>query len=98
MDSDVPRQVAEERRAALMETQRRISRERLRELEGREIEVLVEAQAGPGRMTGRSERDAPEVDGLVELSGSGIRPGEIVRAKVVETGDHDLKAVAAGCV
>jgi len=98
MENDVPRQVAEERRAALMEAQRRISREKLRELEGREIDVLVEAPAGPGRMRGRSERDAPEVDGTVELTGTGLRPGEIARAKVVGTYDHDLKAVAAGSI
>jgi hypothetical protein len=49
-------------------------------------------------MRGRSERDAPEVDGTVELTGNGLRPGEIVRAKVVGTYDHDLKAVAAGSI
>ncbi len=97
MANDVPREVAEERRAMLMEVQRRISREKLGRLKGSEMDVLVEAHTGPGTMTGRSERDAPEVDGVVELTGCAARPGDIVRARVVESGDHDLKAAVTGC-
>jgi len=45
---------------------------------------------------GRSAADAPEIDGMVEVKGAkGARPGDILRARVLSAGEHDLHAVAA---
>ncbi|MEQ1670735.1 MAG: 30S ribosomal protein S12 methylthiotransferase RimO, partial [Hyphomicrobium sp.] len=42
---------------------------------------------------GRSKWDAPEIDGSVFLNGeTGVMPGDIVQAKVIEADDYDLWA------
>jgi ribosomal protein S12 methylthiotransferase len=88
----VPEALREERRARLMELQAAMSRERLAEKVGRTIDVLVDAVEG-GHAIGRSSADAPEIDGVVRLRGAkGVAPGDLVRAKVTASGDHDLEA------
>jgi ribosomal protein S12 methylthiotransferase len=41
---------------------------------------------------GRTEWDAPEIDGVVRLTGRGVRPGTFVRALVTGSSTHDLTA------
>lgn len=92
MVNDVPREVAEERRARLMALQAEISAERLASLAGEEIDVLVEAEVEEGQWIGRTWRDAPEVDGCTTLLMPEAVPGDIVRARVVDTSTHDIVA------
>jgi ribosomal protein S12 methylthiotransferase len=94
MEGQVPAAVMEERRAELMEAQQAVHLARARAEVGREIEVLVE-KVDPlrGEATGRSERDAPDVDGVVRLPGvRTARPGAFVRARVVAADGYDLVA------
>jgi ribosomal protein S12 methylthiotransferase len=65
-------------------------------LVGREIEVLVDARDDEGMLTGRTHREAPEIDGVVQLQAEFARPGAIVRAHVTEAIGPDLLAKAAG--
>jgi ribosomal protein S12 methylthiotransferase len=59
---------------------------------GETVEVLVEAAEG-GMVEGRAEHQAPEVDGSTTVTGgTGLRPGDLVRAKVVATDGVDLIA------
>jgi ribosomal protein S12 methylthiotransferase len=58
----------------------------LRKLVGAELDVLVDA---PG--TGRTEWDAPEVDGTVRLTGK-AEPGTFARCRVSGSSTHDLTA------
>jgi ribosomal protein S12 methylthiotransferase len=60
---------------------------------GREVEVLVD-HADDGGLTGRTEREAPEIDGQVRLPATYARPGSLVRARVVEACGPDLVAEA----
>ena len=92
----VPREVAEARYARVMELQSVISRERSELFVGRDLDVLVEeVDAESGEAWGRSYRDAPEVDGLVCVSGAGDAvPGTFVRVRVTDCEEHDL----FGCV
>jgi tRNA A37 methylthiotransferase MiaB len=67
LPDDVPAALKEERRARLMEIQESISARRHRALVGRTVEVLVE---GPHEdsdliLCGRTEGQAPEIDGRV---------------------------------
>jgi ribosomal protein S12 methylthiotransferase len=41
---------------------------------------------------GRTEWDAPEIDGVVRLSGRHVRPGTFVRALITGSSTHDLTA------
>lgn len=86
----VPEAVKEERRQRLMELQAAISRERLRRKVGRTLTVLVDEVDDQGAV-GRSAADAPEIDGRIYIDGaSSLQPGEFVRVRITEAGEHDL--------
>ncbi len=91
----VPEEVKEERYEALMREQVTISRRLNQALVGKTIEALVEAadDSIPGTVTGRTYRDAPEVDGFVRISCKGSPPvtGEFVQVEITEAHDYDLE-------
>ena len=90
----VPEEVKEERRARFMGLQAAISRRKLAAKVGRTLDVLVDEKAGAIAI-GRSAADAPEIDGVVRVKGAkGAKPGDLVRARVLSAGEHDLQAVA----
>lgn len=96
LDGQVPDEVKLERYERLMELQRQISLERNMQLVGKEIEVLIESYDMRRKVwVGRSYRDAPEIDGLVYVSGDGLKPGEFVRVFVERAGEYDLFAKLA---
>ncbi len=78
----------------VMALQRRISREKNRALMGRSLEVLVEETADDAGyvLKGRHAGQAPEVDGVTYLVISAAAPGELISARVVQTGDFDVVA------
>lgn len=88
----VPLEVGEERYARLMELQSVLSRERNALFVGRELDVLIEeVDVESDEAWGRSYRDAPEVDGLVCVSGAGDAvPGTFVRTRITDCEEHDL--------
>jgi ribosomal protein S12 methylthiotransferase len=45
---------------------------------------------------GRSYADAPDVDGVVYITGENLSTGSIVPCEVVATSNYDLVAVAIG--
>jgi len=94
--ADVPAEVAEARRAAILEAQREIMRARNASLVGADLEVLVDGPAPGGGVLGRTRADAPEVDGTVRLAGGSAEAGEFVRARIVgvDPSGYDLRAEA----
>jgi ribosomal protein S12 methylthiotransferase len=94
----VPAELREERQARFMAHQEKISKQRLQSKVGREIDVLIDRLAvgekGARIAVGRSKADAPEIDGLVYVTGVGkkLQPGEFLRARVVAAQEHDLVA------
>ena len=99
----VPEAVKAERLDELMMLQQGIARSVNRGFLGKTIRVLIdEPWEGGGRLgtpgtllyLGRSQHDAPEVDGRVRLDGAGVlRVGDIVRARVTAADAYDLRAV-----
>lgn len=86
----VPEELKHQRLQVFMETQARISAQRLQEKIGRTIEVLIDQVDDDGAV-GRSHADAPEIDGLVYLSDDdGIAAGDLVQVQVTEADQHDL--------
>ncbi len=79
----VPDEVKEERRQRLMTLQARISTQRLKSKIGQTIDVIVDE---PGM--GRSQGDAPEIDGVVRFKGG--RPGQFARVLIDRADEHDL--------
>ena len=96
LDGAVPEEVKDERWHRFMAAQQKVSAGLLSEKVGRVIDVIVDEVDGEGAI-GRSKWDAPEIDGSVFLNGdTGVKPGDIVRAKVVEADDYDLWAERQG--
>jgi ribosomal protein S12 methylthiotransferase len=91
----VPEEVKEERWHRFMAAQQEVSRTLMAEKVGRAIDVLIDEVDEEGA-TGRSQWDAPEIDGSVFLNGAvGLKPGELVRATVVHADEYDLWAEIA---
>ncbi len=88
--------VKKERVRRLMLTQAVISRANLKKHVGRKLTVLVDAltenRQGRQVAVGRTEWDAPEIDGVVRLSGRKVRPGRFVTALIGSSSTHDLLA------
>ena len=88
LPDDVPPEVKEERREALMLTQQSISRRKNSTFVGKRLEVLLEG-TGDGVTVGRSYRDAPEIDGVV-LIREELRPNRLVTVKITDALEYDL--------
>ncbi len=92
----VPEAVKEDRYARLMELTARISAEKLAAKIGRTLDVIIDEVDDDGGATGRSQADAPEIDGNVFLrDAGGLVQGDIVPVLVEDADDHDLFGVPA---
>lgn len=92
---------AEERRHRILTAQREIVRAKSRKLVGTETEVILEEPRASSKGAiwhGRSERQAPEVDGIVKVQGldSSAAPGSFVRCVYTGYSGYDMKARPAG--
>jgi ribosomal protein S12 methylthiotransferase len=92
----VPEDVKEERWHRFMQRQRSISVKRLKRKVGQRIKVIID-ELGPEGARGRSEGDAPEIDGVVHVaSRRPLRIGEITTVKVDRADAYDLHGTAVG--
>jgi ribosomal protein S12 methylthiotransferase len=92
----VPEAIKEERYARLMELTARISAEKLAAKVGRTLDVIIDEVDEDGGATGRSQADAPEIDGSVFLrDAGGLAQGDIVPVLIEDADDHDLFGVPA---
>ncbi|MDA0824576.1 MAG: 30S ribosomal protein S12 methylthiotransferase RimO [Proteobacteria bacterium] len=87
--------VKEARWNEFMQCQQVISRERLARRVGQSMQVLVDSITDDGPV-GRSSADAPEIDGVVHLSGAGaqhVSVGELYTVTISDADDYDLYGV-----
>ena len=85
--------VKEERYARIMEKTAAISAAKLAAKIGRSLDVIID-EVGEDGATGRSQADAPEIDGQVFLRDAGhLAPGDIVRVEIEDADEHDLYGV-----
>jgi ribosomal protein S12 methylthiotransferase len=76
-----------------MERTAAISAAKLAAKVGRTLDVIVDEVGGDGA-TGRSQADAPEIDGSVFLRDAGhLAQGDIVRVEIEDADEHDLYGV-----
>jgi len=94
----VPTEVADDRRRRLLAVQQGIAFEWNQSQVGRELEVIIDRciDGQSNAFVGRSYADAPEVDGVVFVTGDDLKPGQIVPCEVVAARDYDLIAAAVG--
>jgi ribosomal protein S12 methylthiotransferase len=93
----VPDEVKRDRYERLMEVAQDISAHVLSKKVGRTIDVLVDdVQPDMGRAVGRSQWDAPEIDGTVIIhEAEGIKVGDMVSVTVTDSDEYDLFGVPA---
>jgi ribosomal protein S12 methylthiotransferase len=98
----VPEAVKEERYARIMAVTERISAAKLQAKVGRTLPVIIDEVGEPDEdgdtgATGRSQADAPEIDGQVFLRNvpASLKPGDIVDVEVEDADAHDLFGVVA---
>jgi ribosomal protein S12 methylthiotransferase len=100
LPDDVPAAVKEERRARLMEIQAAFATRRNRALIGRTLEVMVEGthEESDLLLSGRTESQAPEIDGRVILTDAPrpLRAGEFVQVRIERADAYDLVGAATG--
>ena len=90
----------EERYARIMEVTERISAAKLAAKVGRTLPVIIDEVGEPDEdgdigATGRSQADAPEIDGAVYLRNvpETLVPGAIVNVEIEDADAHDLFGV-----
>lgn len=99
----VAEEVKEERFQRIMAKCAAISAAKLQAKVGRSLPVIIDEVGeadtdGSIGATGRSEADAPEIDGHVYLRdvGNGVRVGDIINVLIEDADEHDLFGVPLG--
>ncbi len=92
LDGKVPGEVKARRLEELMGIQAEISREHNEQLVGREFRALVDESSKDG-VIARLERQAPDVDGVIYLTGCDAGVGEFVDVEVTAASDYDLEGL-----
>ena len=94
----MPEEVKEERFQRIMAKTAAISAAKLAAKVGHSIPVIIDEigdvdEDGSIGATGRSQADAPEIDGCVYVdSQTALKPGDKVRVRVTDSDEYDLWA------
>ncbi len=98
MSDQVPTSVKKKRLDALMKLQQDISKTAHQRFVGKNLKVLIDEQeAGKDNVyLGRSEYDAPEVDGVVYVQSSQkLNPGDFAQVRITDAYEYDLQGELA---
>ncbi len=88
----VPEEERESRRMRLMQFQSDISAEKLAQRIGDEEVIVIDDVDDEGAI-GRSWREAPDIDGVVQVMGyTDCVPGDRIGVRIVDADEHDLYA------
>jgi ribosomal protein S12 methylthiotransferase len=91
LPDQLPDEVKQARASMLMEVQRQVAQENAAKYVGRTLDVLVERYDGRSDVyVGRSQYDAPEVDGEVYITGCRAEIGDIRRVRITHAYEYDL--------
>ena len=86
----VPEEIKADRWEQFMALQQSISAKKLQRKVGTTQQILIDSVSDE-RSTGRTQADAPEIDGVVHLPGvTEFQPGELVEAEITGADDYDL--------
>ncbi len=88
----IPDSVKNRRFDEVMKLQQKISADINKSYMGKTVDVLIDepVEGENNKFAGRTECDAPEVDGCVYVSGKGVRVGEFCKVKITDTLEYDL--------
>ncbi|NLY37093.1 MAG: 30S ribosomal protein S12 methylthiotransferase RimO [Tissierellia bacterium] len=89
LPNKISEEVKENRFKKVMDLQREISEEKLSHYVGRVMEVIVD-EIYDDSWIGRTQGDSPEVDGIVYVSGDGVKLGDILEVRIISSSEYDL--------
>ena len=92
MAEQVSEELKENRWHTLMACQAEVVRKKNRALVGEEQAVLVCGQDDHGRWWGRTQGQAPDIDGIVFLEACQADSGDMIRARISGASGYDLQA------
>ena len=89
----VPEKTRRKRLDLIMRRQREIAAEFAESMIGKTVDVVVEGKSKTKRSLweGRTYGDAPDVDGIIYLSGKNLEPGMFAKARITGSRDYDLE-------
>ncbi len=94
MKNQIPKRVAKKRYKELMEIQQEISKERNKTFVGKTIPCIIECYSDEGEVIARTQYDAPEIDGVVNIkTDKHVVPGDIEMVKITGSSEYDLEGV-----
>ncbi len=94
LEPQVNAKIKKLRKKRIMQLQQGISKEIHESLTGEEIPSIVETVGPKNRVTGRTYRDAPEVDGVIHIkTDEALSPGDIINVKITAASEYDLYGV-----
>jgi len=98
LDGHLPNEVKEERRERLMAEQQEVAFAWNERQLGRQMDALIDSAVPgePNAFIGRTYADAPDIDGVVYVTGKKLKPGQIVPCEIVASQGYDLVAAAVG--
>ena len=85
-----PEEVKNERFNEVMKCQQQISASINRSFLGKNLKVLLDEKTERNKYFGRTEFDAPEVDGGVYVTGKNLKVGEFYKVRITDTLEYDL--------
>lgn len=88
----IPEEIKEERRDAIMELQQEVAFDKSAAMVGRVLDVMIEGKvADEAAYVGRTYMDAPNVDGYIFVNtGELFMSGDFVKVKVTGSAEYDL--------
>lgn len=95
LDGAIPEKIRNHRRDRLLAIQQSIAFKWNKSQVGRRLDVIIDSYIPEQQNAyiGRSYADAPEIDGVVYVTGEKLVPGQIVPCEIVTTNNYDLVAV-----
>ncbi|MFQ3651448.1 MAG: 30S ribosomal protein S12 methylthiotransferase RimO [Gemmataceae bacterium] len=92
----LPEEVKAQRVDRLMALQQPIAFAYAQQWVGHEVDLLADRLDPeiPGQVEARTTADAPEIDCLVRVKGKGLKPGDLIRARITAADGYDLVARA----
>ncbi len=88
--------LAQDRVAALMETQQRVAFAKAAAMRGRTLEVVIDSFGRDGVYPARHAGQAPEIDSVTHVEGGEYDPGDVARVRCTGGRDYDLVARPLG--
>ena len=95
MAGQVSERTKAKREKELMLAQQKVAFAKNRAILGKVVETLIDRSTDePGLWIGRTRTQAPDVDSVTFVHGSGLTPGALVETQVIDVAGYDLIAQA----